>query len=73
MIGYVLTISDNKSNNSSAITSYCLLNKEKEREYSIEVSPSNNKMVIMFNDKEYLHRKCSFVTSSNHPTDVSLY
>lgn len=50
----------------SPVTSVAILGKNEGREYEMCLNPNNDKMVIFFNDREYLHRECSHVTNNEH-------
>lgn len=55
-----------------SLPTYCLLNRSATQQYTLERSALEPSMLVMFNQKEYLHRKCSLITESAQPAKVCL-
>jgi hypothetical protein len=48
----------------SPVTSIAILaNDNPEREYTLRLHPNNPGMLVMFNDREYLHKECTALVS----------
>lgn len=51
----------------SSVTTVAILGRNEESEYEMCVNPSNKKILMLFNDKEYLHRECSLILEGDSP------